>query len=156
MSYDNYLAYYRGELQAIHCHDAWVIFVSKHYEGQATALYRFNLEKMRLYESALSCGATALAADNTTKALWLAAEDGYLYQTAITTGKPKALKKLPVFEQPIMAMTHLSDGCIAVLQANALILIDTNKQQIQQQISFSLSDSATVIANDATGAYLAL
>jgi ParB family chromosome partitioning protein len=156
MSYDNYLAYYRGELQAIHCHGAWVVFVSKHYEGQATALYRFNLEEMQLHESALSCGATALAADNRTNALWLAAEDGYLYQTTITTGKPKALKKLPVFEQPIIAMTHLSEGCIAVLQANTLTLINTEQQKIQQQLSFSLRDSATVIASDATGTYLAL
>ncbi|HHL19035.1 MAG TPA: hypothetical protein ENJ33_04805, partial [Thiothrix sp.] len=156
MSHDNYLAYYRGELHAIHCYEEWVVFVSKHYEGQATGLYRFNLDEMRLYESALSCGATALAADNKTKNIWLAAEDGYLYQTAITKGKPKALKKLPVFEQPIIAMTHLSDSSIVILQADALTLIDTEKQTIQQQISFSLHDSATMIASDATGAYLAL
>jgi len=156
MSHDNYLAYYRGELQALVCHDAWVVFVSKHYEGQATALYRFDLDGMRLHESALSCGATALAVNHKSKTLWVAAEDGYVYQTGITTGEPKALKKLPVFEQPIITMQHLAGTCILALQANALTLIDTDTQKTLQHLEFSLSDSATAIACDATGAYVVL
>src|SRR5271165_5520128 len=87
MSTDKYLTY-RGDIKAAIGVGGTLVFVTVHAEGQPTALYRLDADKLALGEDALPAGAVAVAADG--DVLWLAGGDRQVYQASAQGGAPKS------------------------------------------------------------------
>ena len=78
----------RGELRALLGQGAHVLIATVHPEGQATALYRLNLDSGDLQAAPLGGGATHIVADDSN--LFVAGSDGHIYKAGLDakTAKP--------------------------------------------------------------------
>ncbi len=145
---------YRGIIQGVVSSGSQAAFITTHEESQATALYRLDASKQKITLTAqdLSCGATAIISDG--KKIWFAGQDGKIYTSALTKGKPSALPKLSFDSAKVISLALLSDNRLAVLQGRQLSLVDLKKNTLLQEISYS--ESSTVMDSSADGLYLAV
>jgi ParB family chromosome partitioning protein len=149
MSTDKYLTY-RGDVRAVAaCGDA-LAFVTVHEEGQPTAVYRLDPEKLTLSENPLPAGGQALLALGDD--LWVAGSDKRLYHLPAKGGKPKA-RGLEFAEVPA-ALAPLSGDRLAVAAgAQVLVLARADGKVLQ---TLDLPETVTCLAADPTGQWLAV
>ena len=74
---DNKYLTYRGELRALIALGGSVVFTTVHPEGQPTALYTLDADKLQLRAEPLPCGAIGLAGG--AEGVWVLGVDGAVY-----------------------------------------------------------------------------
>src|SRR4051794_14688290 len=105
---DKYLTY-RGDVRAIAADGGTLAFVTVQPEGQPTALYRLDPEKLTLSEVPLPVGGQALLAAD--EELWIAGTDRHLYHLP-AKGKKAAARGVPFDAAPV-ALALLSGDRLA-------------------------------------------
>jgi ParB family chromosome partitioning protein len=139
---------YRGDIRAAVGLGGSLAFVTVHPEGQPTAVYRLDADKLTLQSDALPCGGVALAADD--KTLYVGGTDRRLYGL---TGKkaPKPLRAEP-FAGAIAAIVPLSKKRVAILNGKQIdVVSDSDGSAIQ---TLELPEDGTCLAADKTGSWL--
>src|SRR5262245_44168559 len=106
---EKYLTY-RGDVRAVAATGGALAFVTAHPEGQPTAVYRLDPEKLTLSEDVLPAGGQALLAAG--EDLWVAGTDQRLYHLPAQGGKPTA-RGTP-FDAPPVALAPLAGDRLAV------------------------------------------
>ncbi|MEK6238061.1 MAG: HEAT repeat domain-containing protein [Planctomycetales bacterium] len=147
MSTEKHLRY-RGEITAIVGVGSTAAFVTRHPEGQPSALWRIDTEKLALASDPLPCGAVALLAIGTN--LWISGDDGQLYKASAKGGKLKAVG--PEFESPAVAMAPLSDKRVAVLASDAISVLSRKDGSLLQTLE--LPGKGSALASDPSGKWL--
>ena len=130
MTIEKYLPY-RGEVRAMLGAGSTLVFVTAHPEGQPTAIYRLDADKLTLAVNGMPAGAVAVALDGET--LWVAGTDRRVYQAPVTGGPPVP-RGLP-YEAPIAALVPLSESRLAVVAGHAVYLINRNDGRSAQVLS---------------------
>ncbi|MCY1066683.1 HEAT repeat domain-containing protein [Nannocystis sp. RBIL2] len=138
----------RGDLKAILAHGVQLLIAAVHPEGQATALYRLNLDTGELVVGDLPAGGVALAADD--GHVFVAGSDGQVYKAGLDKGEPKPLG--PVFDPPPVALAPAANGRLAVVAGKQLVILAKKDGKELQRIE--LSEFATTIASDPSGTWL--
>src|SRR5437868_12762520 len=72
---------YRGEVKALIALGGTVAFVTVHPEGQPTALYRLDVEKLQLLAEQYPCGGIGLAGND--GGLWVLGTDGKVHRASV-------------------------------------------------------------------------
>ncbi|MDC0717764.1 HEAT repeat domain-containing protein [Nannocystis bainbridge] len=138
----------RGDLKAILASGVQLLIAAVHPEGQATALYRLNLDTGELVVGDLPAGGVALAADD--GHVFVAGSDGQVYKAGLDKGEPKPLG--PVFDPPPVALAAAANGRLAVVAGKQLVILAKKDGKELQRIE--LSEFATAIASDPSGTWL--
>ncbi|HVK11065.1 MAG TPA: hypothetical protein VM597_20010, partial [Gemmataceae bacterium] len=140
---------YRGDVTAAVGAGDTLAFVTAHPEGQPTALYRLDADKLNLQTTALPKGGSALALVGAD--YWVGGTDGFLYRCS-PKGGPQALgEKLP---HPPAALAPVAGGRLAVVAGSRLTLHGQKDGKALQ--GFDLPDEGTCLSVDATGHWLAV
>jgi ParB family chromosome partitioning protein len=145
---EKYLTY-RGDVRALAVAGGALAFVTVHPEGQATAVYRLDPEKLTLSEEPLPAGGQALLAAG--EDLWVAGTDQRLYHVSAKGRKPAA-RGTPLEAAPV-AMAPLSGDRLAVAAGARVHVVARKDGKIVQ--SLELPEEATCLAADPTGQWLA-
>ena len=74
---DNKYLTYRGDVNVAVALRGAVVFVTIHPEGQPTAVYRIDADKLLLTSDALPCGGSSLVTDG--ESLWIGGTDKHVY-----------------------------------------------------------------------------
>src|SRR3712207_2693536 len=117
---DKYLTY-RGDLKAAAGAGGTVLFVTAHPEGQPTAVYRLDADKLSLAEDPLPAGGAALVVDES-GAAWAAGTDRNVYRVA--AGKTSRVGV--TLESEPSAIALLADERIAVLADTRVAVLSRN------------------------------
>src|SRR5262245_31152473 len=145
MPTDKYLTY-RGDIRAAVGVGGALAFVTVHPEGQPTALYWLDADKLTLQTDALPCGGVALAADGTT--VYVAGTNRILYEC----GK-KAPKQLAgPFAGNIAAVAVLSNKRLAVLHGKQIDIISDADGAVKQTLE--LPDDGTCLSVDKSQSWI--
>ncbi|MFO0758413.1 MAG: HEAT repeat domain-containing protein [Byssovorax sp.] len=140
---------FRGALRAAIGQGQVLAFVTVHPEGQQTAVYRLDLDKMELASDALPGGAVALAeADDQ---LFAAGTDGKIHRGPLAGGALSPIGE--AFDPAPSALAVLSEGRLAVLSGAAIAIVDRKSGKVLQRLP--LAEAGTALAADATGIFLA-
>jgi ParB family chromosome partitioning protein len=148
MSTDKYFTY-RGDVKAVAAAGGALAFVTVHAEGQPTALYRLDPEKLTLSEVPLPAGGRALLAVG--EDLWIAGTDQRLYHLP-AKGKKPAARGAPFDAAPV-ALAPLSDDRLAVAAGARVHVLARGDGKVLQ--SLELPEEVTCLAADPTGQWLA-
>ncbi|HEY8376971.1 MAG TPA: hypothetical protein VIK91_10805, partial [Nannocystis sp.] len=135
----------RGDLRAILAHGVQLLIATVHPEGQATGLYRLNLDTGELVVGELPAGGVALAADDSH--VYLAGSDGHVYRAGLDKGEPRPLG--PKFDPPPVALAPAAGGRLAVVAGKQLVILNRKDGAELQRIE--LAEFATALAADPTG-----
>jgi ParB family chromosome partitioning protein len=147
MANDLYFTY-RGDLTAAVGVGPVLAFVTRHPEGQPTAVYRLDTEGDKLAEAALPCGGTCIAADCDT--LYVGGTDRRVYRLA---GKKAPAALTDPFEGTIAAVVPVSNDRLAVLAGKRVEIVGRADGKVLQ--SLDLPAAGTALAADRTGQWLA-
>src|SRR5437870_5134977 len=134
---------YRGEVKALIALGGTVIFVTVHPEGQPTALYRLDAEKLQLKADPLPCGAIGLSGD--ADVIWYLGTDGTLDALPGIPGAQGVQSCGPIVLLP-------SDRLAYIAGQEVLVLARKGRKGLQQ---LALPESGTCLAVDPTGQWLA-
>src|SRR5438552_17107319 len=104
---------YRGEVRALLALGGTVAFVTVHPEGQPTALYRLDADKLQLKADPLPCGGVGLAAGP--DGGWVLGTEGKVHPFAIAA---KDVSSPPANG----AIALLSGDRLAVIAGNAVLV----------------------------------
>jgi ParB family chromosome partitioning protein len=148
MSTDKYQIY-RGDVKALAAADGSVVFVTVHPEGQPTAVYRLDGEKLTLSSNPLPAGGQALLA--TAEGLWIAGTDRRLYHLPAQGGQPAA-RGQPFAAAPV-ALAPLAGDRLAVAAGAEVVVLGRADGKVLQTLE--LPEEATCLAADPTGQWLA-
>src|SRR5579884_2873910 len=149
MTTEKYLSY-RGDVKAVAAAGDTLVFVTAHPEGQPTAVYRLDPEKLTLSEDALPAGGRALLV--TGDDLWVAGTDRRLYRLPATGGKPAA--RGATFDADVAALAPLAgDRLAAAVGSKVLLLARADGRTLQ---ALDLPESVTCLTADPTGQWLAV
>jgi ParB family chromosome partitioning protein len=148
MSSDKYLTYH-GDLKAVAAVSGNLAFVTVHPEGQPTALYRLDPEKVTLAEYSLPAGAQALLAAGDD--LWVAGSDRQVYHLPSRKGKPVA--QGPQFEAAPAALALLSNERLVVATGSKVVVLARGDGKVLQTLE--LPEVVTCLAADPSGQWLA-
>jgi ParB family chromosome partitioning protein len=143
MATDKYFTY-RGDVKAVAAPGAALVFVTVHPEGQPTAVYRLDPEKLTLTEEALPAGGQALLAAGDD--LWVAGSDQRLYHVPAKRGKP-APRGTPS-DAPPVALAPLSDERLAVTAGPKVFIVARGDGKVLQALD--LPEPGTCLASDPT------
>jgi ParB family chromosome partitioning protein len=138
----------RGELRALLGQGAEVLITTVHPEGQATALYRLNLDSGELQTAPLGGGAVALVADDNN--LYLAGTDGHLYRAGLDAKAAKALG--PKLDPAPVAIALAAKDRLAVVCGKELVIVARKDGKELQRLP--LNEFGTAIASDPSGVWL--
>src|SRR5947209_20333496 len=127
MSTDKYLTY-RGDVKAIAAAAGALAFVTAHPEGQPTAVYRLDPEKLTLAEDPLPAGGQALLAVGDD--LWVAGSDRQVYHLTAKKAKPES--RGPQFEAAPVALAPLSNERLAVATGSRVAVLARGDGKVQQ------------------------
>jgi ParB family chromosome partitioning protein len=149
MSTDRYSTY-RGDVRALAVAGDALAFVTVHPEGQPTAVYRIDPEKLTLAPEPLPAGGQALLflGDD----LWVAATDRRLYRLPGKSGKPWPCGS--PFDAAPVALVPLSGERLAVAAGAKVIVLARGDGKVSQTLD--LPESVTCLAADPTGQWLAV
>jgi len=140
---------YRGDIQAVAGVGGVLAFVTVHPEGQPTAVYRLDADKLTLEAAPLPAGGRALVAAGDT--LWIGGSDGILHVCAGKDGAPTARGgPLPT---PPTALAPLAGDRLAVLAGAEVVIVARADGAVLQ--SLPLPEAGTALAADPTGQWLA-
>jgi ParB family chromosome partitioning protein len=140
---------FRGALRAAIGRANILIFATVHPEGQATPLYRLDLDKAELSSDALPAGGAALAADETH--VYVAGTDGLVHRGAVGGGK---LAPIGGKIEPAPVALALLDGeRLAVLAGAEVVILDRKSGAAKQRLP--LPEEGTALAADASGKWIA-
>jgi ParB family chromosome partitioning protein len=140
---------YRGDVRALAAVGGVVAFVTVHPEGQPTAVYRLDAEKLTLAETPLPCGGQALLA--TADSLWVGGTDKRLYHLSAKGDKPAA--RGPQFAEAPMALAALAGNRLAVAEGARIAVLARGDGKLLQTLE--LPEAVTCLAADPTGQWLA-
>lgn len=143
-------ALYRGDVKACVGLGGTLAFVTVHPEGQPTAVYRLDADKLTLTSDALPCGGVAIAADGNT--LYVAGTDRRVYELA---GKKAPKPVGQPFENPIAAVVPVAKKRLAVLNGKRLDVVVAGEDGKVLQ-TLELPEPGTCLAADKTGSWLAV
>ncbi len=146
---DKYLTY-RGEIRGAVGVGATLAFVTVHPEGQPTALYRLDADKLTLDADPLPKGGTAIAAAGET--LWVAGNDARIYEATVASGDPKPLAI--TLDAPAISLATLADGRLGALVGSQVVVIGTKDGKRVQTLE--LPEPGTCLAADPSGRWLAV
>src|SRR5205085_7448214 len=138
----------RGDVRAVATAGAALVFVTVHPEGQPTAVYRLDPEKLTRAEVPLPAGGRALLAAGDD--LWIAGTDQRLYHLP-AKGKKPAAKGAPFDAAPV-ALAPLSGDRLAVAAGARVHVLARNDGKVLQALE--LPEAATCLATDPTGQWL--
>ncbi len=144
---DKYLTY-RGDIKAAVGVGGALAFVTAHPEGQPTALFRLDADRLTLAEQPLPCGGVAIAGDGET--LFVAGTDRRVY-VAAGGSAPKPLGQ--PFASPIAAILPVSGDRLAVLSGSQLDVVSRVDGRVLQTLD--LPETGTCLAANRTGQWLA-
>ncbi len=146
---EKYLTY-RGDIKAAVGAGRMLAFVTVHPEGQPTALYRLDADKLTLDADPLPKGARAISL--VSEALFIAGGDGAIYRATIASGDPKPFA--PALETPALGLAPLADGRLAALVPSRVVIVSIKDGKSIQ--SLDLPEPGTCLAADPTGRWLAV
>jgi len=149
MSTEKYLTY-RGDVRAVAAVGEALVWVTVHEEGQPTAVYRLDPDKLTLTENALPTGGQTLLAIGDD--LWVAGTDKRLYRLPAKGGKPAA--RGLEFAAPLVALAPLSNERLAVASAGQVFVVARGDGKVTQTLD--LPEPVTCLASDPTGQWLAV
>ncbi len=149
MSIDKYLTY-RGDLRAVTIASGALVFVTLHDEGQSTAVYRLDPEKLTLTEDALPTGGQALLTVGDD--LWVAGADKRLYRLPAKGGKAAA--RGPELSAPAVALAPLTNDRLAAAAGAQVLVLERGSGKVTQTLD--LPEAVTSLASDPTGQWLAV
>ena len=149
MSTEKYFTY-RGDVRAVAVSGGNLVFVTVHPEGQPTAVYRLDPEKLTLSETALPAGGQTLLA--TGDDLWIGGTDQRLYHLPATGGKLQ-MRGQP-FDTPPVALAPLSEDRLAVAEGPRVSMLSRADGKVLQTLE--LPEIVTCLAADPTGQWLAV
>jgi ParB family transcriptional regulator, chromosome partitioning protein len=138
---------YRGTIKSIASSGKMLVWTTEHPQKLPTALYQWDSESDTFTEVALPCGGVSILANEST--IWVAGNDRKLY---VLNGK--TLKPLCELPGVAISLAQLSQDRLAAIVQSSLCIVDSKKGALTQTIS--LSDSATALASDPTGDWLAV
>src|SRR5262249_6796532 len=138
---------YRGDIKAAIGVGGALAFVTVHPEGQHTALYWLDADKLSLQEGELKdCGGVALAADGNT--VYVAGTDRKVYE-----GGKKAAKFLAgPFANNIIGLAVLSRKRLAVLHGKQIDIISDSDGELKQTLE--LPEDGTCISVDKSQSWI--
>jgi ParB family transcriptional regulator, chromosome partitioning protein len=145
---DKYLTY-RGDVRAVAAAGGALAFVTAHPEGQPTAVYRLDPEKLTLSEAPLPAGGQALLAAGDD--LWVAGTDQQLYHLS-TKGKKPTARGAPLDAAPVALALLCADRLAVAAGARVHVLARGDGKVLQ---ALELPEAATCLAADPTGQWLA-
>ncbi|MFT3772416.1 MAG: HEAT repeat domain-containing protein [Minicystis sp.] len=145
---DKYVPY-RGALRAAIGRGNLLVFVTVHAEGQATPLYRLDLDKAELSTEALPGGGAAIVADDTS--VFVAGTDGQIHKGALAGGKLAPLGAKLATAPTALAL--LDGGRLAALAGAEIVIVDRKSGAAKQRLP--LPEDGSAIAADASGKWLA-
>jgi ParB family chromosome partitioning protein len=148
MSTEKYLTY-RGDLKALAAAGGALAFVTAHPEGQPTAVYRLEPEKLTLSETPLPAGGQALLAVGDD--LWIGGTDKHVYHLPARTKKPAARGE--ALAAPPVDLAPLSADRLAVAAGSQVVVLGRGDGKVRQALD--LPDPVTCLASDPTGQWLA-
>src|SRR5882724_3262978 len=102
---DNKFLTYRGDVKAAVGIRGTVLLTTVHPEGQPTAIYRLDVDKLQMATEALPCGGACLITDNDT--VWVGGSDGRIY--AMPTGGGAATTRDQPFTSAPVSLALLSN-----------------------------------------------
>ena len=145
----NKFATFRGSIRAALGRGNALVFVTAHAEGQATPVYRLDLDKGDLATDALPGGGQAIVADETH--VYVAGTDGAIHKGPIEGGKlsPIGGKLSPA----PTALALLEGSRLAALAGAEIVIVDRESGAAKQRLK--LPDDGSAIASDASGRWLA-
>ncbi len=145
---DKFLTY-RGDVKAVVVAGGALVFVTAHPEGQPTAVYRLDPEKLTLNEVALPAGGQALLAAGDD--VWVAGTDQQLYYLSSKGKKPTIRGNK--FDAAPVALTLLSGDRLAVAVGARVQVLGRADGNVLQTLE--LPDAVTCLAAHPTGQWLA-
>ncbi|MEL6110454.1 MAG: hypothetical protein AAFU85_30980, partial [Planctomycetota bacterium] len=148
---------YRGDLRAIVPLANKLVMTTVHPDGQSTALYRIDPEKLELESIDFPCGGPCLATTTRwqpdqsmptrNQSAWIGGDDGRLYRLASSAKKVETLKH--PLGTPARKLLSLDENSLAALCGAKLVIVDAaDGHEIQ---TFDLGETGTAIACDPTG-----
>src|SRR5438552_1003754 len=111
---------YRGDIKAVAGVGGTLVFVTLHPEGQPTAVYRLDADKLTLATDALPAGGVAVVADANT--IWAAGSDQRVYQLPLKGGTPAPLGA--AFDAPLAGLALLAGDRLGVLTGNTVCVLN--------------------------------
>src|SRR3954451_10382102 len=106
---DNKYLVYRGDIKAAVGIRGTVLLTTVHPEGQPTALYRLDVDKLQMATEALPCGGACMVSDG--DAVWVGGTDGRIYVAPVGGGA--ATTKAQPFASAPVSLALLSNDRIA-------------------------------------------
>ena len=140
----------RGELRALLGQGAHVLIATVHPEGQATALYRLNLDSGELQAAPLGGGATHIIADDSN--LFVAGSDGHIYKAGLDAKTAKPIG--PKFDPAPTALALASKDRLAAVCGKELVIVARKDGKELQRLP--LNEIGSAIASDPAGVWLAV
>jgi len=151
----NITAHYRGFVQGLITQQHHAIFATRHKEGQPGSLHRFDLsaEVPSLTEAALACGASALTSDD--KNIYIAGDNGKLYQAELIKGAPKAVSKIAWDEKDrVIALCMVANSQLVLLHEEHICIVPLKGSAEEQ--GFTLEIKASCVAASPDGLWFAV
>jgi ParB family chromosome partitioning protein len=141
-------ATYRGDVRALAVAGDALVLVTVHPEGQPTAVYRFDPEKLTLTTEPLPAGGQAMLA--VSDDLWIAGTDRRVYRVPGKGGKPWPCGS--PFEAAPVALALLSGERLAVAVGTKVVVLARGDGKVSQTLD--LPEPVTCLAADPTGQWL--
>lgn len=142
-------AQFRGALLAGLGQGHVLVFVTRHTEGQPTAVYRLDLDKGELTSDALPAGGAAIVADETS--IYVAGTDGHVHRGPVGGGALSPLGDRLASTPGALAL--LSEDRLAVRCGEAIVILGRKSGKVIEQLA--LPEAGTALAADRTGQWLA-
>jgi ParB family chromosome partitioning protein len=137
---------YRGEVKSLVGVGGTVAFVTVHAEGQPTALYRLDADKLQLKSDTLPTGGRAVVADE--GGFWIAGTDGHVYHFANEKLSAVGDKLDPA---PV-ALAVLAKDRLAVLTGSSLVVLAKKDGKLLQTLP--IPETGSALAVDPTGQWV--
>ncbi|MFN3202621.1 MAG: HEAT repeat domain-containing protein [Bradymonadia bacterium] len=143
---------YRGDVTALVGLESTLVLTTVHPEGQPTALYRIDLEKLELASTALPCGARGLIIDEITgdNTLYFIGTDDKLYSSPAAGGEATTFTE--ALEPAPTALALASEGRMAAIAGEELLIITIADGAVAQRLK--LPQAGTALAADPSGNWL--
>ncbi|MBI1915263.1 MAG: hypothetical protein HYS12_11070, partial [Planctomycetes bacterium] len=128
---DNKFLTYRGDVKAAVGIRGTVLFTTVHPEGQPTALYRLDVDKLQMATEALPCGGACMVTDGDT--VWVGGTDGRVYAAPVGGGAAPT-RGQPFASAPV-SLALLSNDRIAALVGSEIAVVGRKDGKVKQTLA---------------------